>query len=309
MTAFSKKFYRSLIPLVKAVDIPRPADWAEIFGRQAPLELEIGFGNGEFMHRYSLENPGRNLVGVEVAWASIKRALRRLDTPPRQNVRLMMMRGEVALERCFAPQSLDVIRALFPVPWPDERREQKRLFQRSFLDLAATRLKDGGAFIIVTDSPDLAQWTLAQADGSALVFDFEERPAEMDTKYERKWQGGGRQIFYHLTGRKISTPQLAAPQEIEMQAFYCDSFNPDTYQPQNFVGDTIVKFKEFVYDRQKQQGLLRAMVMEGTLTQEFFIKISNIEGRWKVSPAIASQLFPTQGVAKALELAAAPTAP
>lgn len=304
MTAFSKKYYRSLEPLIKAVDHPRPLDWASIFGRSAPLELEIGFGNGEYLHRASLASPERDYVGVEVAWASLKRALRRLAAPPRSNVRVMLMKGETALERCFAPESLDVIRSLFPVPWPDERHERKRLFQRAFLDLAAGRLKSGGTFVLVTDSPELAEWTMGQAAGSALEFEFEERPAEMDTKYERKWQGGGRRNFYHLTGHKTASPATPAPLEIEMQAYYRDDFNPDDYHPQGCAGDIIVKFKEFMFDRDKSQGLLRAMVLEGPLNQEFFIRIILEKGRWKLSPAIASQLFPTAGVARALELAA-----
>jgi len=309
MTAFSKKYYRSLEPLIKAVDLPRPVDWPAIFGRAAPLELEIGFGNGEFTHRTSLASPERDYVGVEVAWASLKRALRRLADPPRANVRVMLMKAEVALERCFAPESLDVVRSLFPIPWPDERRENKRLFQRSFLDLAANRLKNDGTFILVTDSPILAEWTMGQAEGSALDFEFEERPAEMDTKYERKWQGGGRRNFFHLTGRKVASPARPVPQEIEMQAFYRDDFNPDTYDPQGCADDVIVKFKEFMFDRAKSQGLVRVMVLEGPLTQEFFIRIILENGRWKFSPAIASQLFPTQGVARALELAAADARP
>ncbi|MDR2945619.1 MAG: hypothetical protein LBV79_02585 [Candidatus Adiutrix sp.] len=304
MTAFSKKFYRSLEPLMKAVDHPRPLDLPVVFGRTAPMEFEIGFGNGEYLHRASLAAPERDFVGVEVAWASLKRALRRLSAPPRPNVRVMLMKAEVALERCFAPESLSVIRALFPVPWPDERRENKRLFQRAFLDLAASRLKSDGAFILVTDSPLLAEWTMGQAENSALRLDCEERPAEMDTKYERKWQGGGRLVFYHITGRKTLTPIVPPPQEIEMQAYYNDDFNPDTYNPQGCAGEIIVKFKEFMFDRSKNQGLTRVMVLEGPLTQEFFIRVILENGRWKFSPAIASQLFPTQGVARALELAA-----
>lgn len=307
MTAFSKKYYRSLEPLLKAADYPRPLNWPEIFGRERPLELEIGFGNGEYLHRLSLDEPDRDFVGVEIAWASLKRALRRLANPPRPNVRVMLMKAETALERCFAPSSLDVIRSLFPVPWPDERQEKRRLFQRDFLDLAASRLRSGGRFILVTDSPELADWTLEQARDSALLLTLEERPAEMDTKYERKWQGGGRRTFFHLAGQKSAAApaRLEGPLEIgEMQAYYRDHFDPDNYAPAGCAGDIVVKFKEFIYDRDKARGLLRAFVVEGPLTQDFFINIRREGERWKLSPAIASQLFPTQGVARALQLAA-----
>lgn len=304
MTAFSKKYYRSLEPLINPARLPRPIDWAALFGRLAPLELEIGFGNGEFMNRISLERPERDFVGVEVAWASAKRALRRLANPPRNNTRLLIMKGEAALARLFAPESLDVVRSLFPIPWPDERQEKRRLFQKKFLDLAASRLKKDGEFILVTDSPILAEWTMLQSENSALSLEMEERPAQTDTKYERKWQFGGRRVFYHLSGRKLFQPDLPAPQEYEMQAFYRDDFDPAHFQPEGSTGEIVVKFKEFIFDAEKEQGLLRTFVVEGPLTQDFFIRIRREGGRWKISPAISSELFPTQGVAKALELAA-----
>ncbi|MDR1045437.1 MAG: hypothetical protein LBP33_10025 [Candidatus Adiutrix sp.] len=307
--AFSKKYYRSLEPLIKPVDHPRPLDWAEIFGRRAPLELEIGFGNGEFLHSQSLARPERDYVGVEIAWASAKRALRRLAGPPRPNARVMIMKAESALARCFAPESLSVIRSLFPIPWPDERQEKRRLFQRAFLDLAASRLTPDGLFSLVTDSPELAGWTMEQAGSSALALTMEERPPEMNTKYERKWQGGGRRNFYHLQGRKTARPPISVPEEPPMQACYREDFDPRNYQPRGCADQVVVKFKEFVFDPLNKQGLLRSFVLEGPLTQEFFIRISFENGRWKFSPAIASQLFPTHGLARALELACAGAGP
>ena len=307
MTAFSKKYYRSLTPLIKPVDHPRPLDWEVIFGRRAPLELEIGFGNGEFLHRQSLAHPERDYVGVEIAWASAKRALRRLAAPPRDNVKVMIMKAEETLARCFAQESLSVIRSLFPIPWPDERQEKRRLFQRAFLDLAASRLQPDGQFILVTDSPELAEWTMGQARSSSLPMTLEERPAEMDTKYERKWQGGGQRDFYHLRGRKNAQPQINNPQEPPMQACYREQFDPHNYAPQGCADEAVIKFKEFVFDPRRNQGLLRTFVLEASLTQEFFIRITLEDGRWKFSPAIASQLFPTQGVARALMLASADT--
>ncbi|MDR3038421.1 MAG: hypothetical protein LBV21_03895 [Candidatus Adiutrix sp.] len=306
MAAFAKKYYRSLEPLVQPAAHPRPLNWAALFGRRAPLELEIGFGNGEYLHRESLRRPERDHVGVEVAWGSAKRALRRLAAPPRPNVKIILAKAQTALERFFAPESLAVCRALFPIPWPDERQAARRLSQRGFLDLAAARLAPDGLFLMVTDSPHLAEWTLAQAEGSALALTLAERPAELDTKYERKWRGGGRRVFYHLTGGKTRRPELPAPEETAMQAYYRDELDPGAYRPQGAATEgLVVRFKEFIYDSGRGEGLVRALVVEGHLTQDFFIRLRREpDGRWKISPAAPGQLFPTQGVARALELAA-----
>ncbi|KXS55816.1 MAG: hypothetical protein AMR96_06290 [Candidatus Adiutrix intracellularis] len=307
MLAFSRKYYRSLEPLLKPVDYPQPLPWAEIFGRQAPLELEIGFGNGEYLNRASLMIPDHNFVGLEVAWASLKRALRRLATPPsHNNVKVILTRAEVALERFFLPESLTVLRTLFPRPWPAERQAGRRIFERDFLNLVADRLESSGRFSLVTDSRKLADWVLAQAQGSALTLELAERPAELNTKYERKWQGGGQQQFYHLTGYKNERAGRLEPiKETKMQAFYRDYLDPTTFSPRGCVEAVVVRFREFIFDPHRAEGLLRVFVIEDHLTQDFFIRLrQEPEGRWKVSPAVPGQVFPTIGVARALELAA-----
>lgn len=297
-------YYRSLEPLVQPQAHARPLDWPGLFGRRAPLELEIGFGNGEYLHRNSLAHPERDFVGVEVAWASAKRALRRLANPPRPNVRLILDKAQVALARFFAPKSLAVCRLLFPPPWP--RQAAQRLCQREFLDLAANRLAPEGLFLLVTDSRDLADWVLAQARNSALGLSLTERPPEWDTKYERKWREGGRRSFYHLAGGKAAHPALAEPEEIAVRAFYRTELDPAAFHPQGLAGeDLVVGFKEFIYDPGRAEGLLRTLVVEGHLTQDFYIRLRREpDGRWKVSPAAPARLFPTRGLVRALELAA-----
>jgi len=300
------QYYRSLAPLVQPESHPRPLDWPLIFGRRAPLELEIGFGNGEYLHHSSLARPERDFVGLEVAWASAKRALRRLAAPPRPNVRLILEKAQVALARFFAPESLAVCRLLFPLPWPNPKQAGLRLCQREFLDLVADRLTPDGLFLLVTDCRDLADWVLDQAGDSALRLGLDERPPEWDTKYERKWQGAGRSSFYRLAGGKTRHPALTAPEEIDVRAFYRSQLDPADYRPQGVATqDLVVRFKEFLYDSGRAEGLLRALVIEGHLTQDFYIRIHREpDGRWKISPAAPARLLPTRGLVRALELAA-----
>ena len=300
------KYYRSLEPLVQPESYARPLDWPSIFGRRAPLELEIGFGNGEYLHRHSLARPERDFVGVEVAWASAKRALRRLASPPRSNVKLILEKAQIALARFFAPESLAVCRLLFPLPWPNPRQAGLRLCQREFLDLAADRLAPDGLFCLVTDSRDLADWVLEQARNSALSLSLTERPPEWDTKYERKWHEAGRCSFYCLAGGKTAHPALSAPEEINVRAIYRSELDPANFHPQGVASeDLVIRFKEFIYDSVRAEGLLRTLVLEGHLTQDFYIRLRREpDGRWKISPAAPARLFPTRGLARALELAA-----
>jgi tRNA (guanine-N7-)-methyltransferase len=279
--------------------------WAGLFGHRAPLELEIGFGNGEYLARTSEAAPERDFVGLEIAWNSLKRALRRLASPPRDNVRLLHLPAFPALERFFGPRSLSAARCLFPVPWPNEKQAHKRLFSRAFLDLLANRLDDGGSFSVVTDHEGLAHWALGQSKGSGLPLSLAMGHELMDTKYERKWLSGGQDTFYHLTGRKAGHAEIREPGFGDMQPRLSYSIVPSEYHPQGRSLEPTVVFGDFVYDDRKKQGLLATKVVEDQFIQEFYIRISQQpDGGHKLAPAQPSQVFPTLGVATALALAA-----
>jgi tRNA (guanine-N7-)-methyltransferase len=269
------------------------------------LELEIGFGNGEYLHRSSLAFPEKDFIGLEIAWASIKRALRRLGQPPRDNVRLMRLPAAQALKWFLAPESLSAIRALFPVPWPKERHLKKRLFSRDFLDLAASRLSPSGIFHMVTDEPSLAEWTLSESGQSALSLELTQKEASLDTKYERKWLSGGQEGFYHLVGQKRAHPPILSPGPVSMQPRFSESLDPKSYAPLGRNGHTTVIFGDFLYDSLKEEGLLETKVVEDGLIQEFHLRVKRLpDGPWKIFPALCSQIFPTEGVQLAMDLAA-----
>jgi tRNA (guanine-N7-)-methyltransferase len=284
--------------------LARAGGWQGIFGRQAETELEIGFGNGEYLARSSESNPDRDFIGLEIAWNSLKRALRRLAQPPRANARLLHLPAWPALERFFEPRSLSVIRALFPVPWPNENHAHKRLFSKAFLDLAANRLRGDGALIIVTDHEGLANWTLEQARNSSIELWLTRGGVSLDTKYERKWLSGGQDTFFRLTGRKIDHVELDCHGYVDMQPHFSYSITPTDYHPKGQSADPTIVFGDFIYDSQKKQGLLATKVVESQFLQEFFIRISQQpDGGFKLAPAIFGQVYPTFGVARALELA------
>ncbi|MDR1312197.1 MAG: hypothetical protein LBQ12_00515 [Deltaproteobacteria bacterium] len=303
----SRKYYRSLQPLLPAATLNAKPSWEAVFGREAPMDLEIGFGNGEFLSRLSLAEPGRDFVGLEISWPSVKRALRRLGNPPRPNARLICLPAGPALSLYFPPKSLSVARALFPVPWPKEKHAKKRLFSRSFMDLLANRLKAGGRFSMVTDDPVLACWTLGESQASALPLSLEERGGALDTKYGRKWENLGARTFYYLEGEKARHPEVPDRGIADMQPTFMETLDPKSYAPRGQSGETAVVFREFVWDEGKRQGLLSTKVVEGDFIQEFFIRLrQDGDGRFRLYPALAHQVFPTEGVRTALELAAAP---
>ena len=269
------------------------------------MELEIGFGNGESLQRASLAFPERDFIGVELAWNSLKRAMRRLASPPRENVRLLWMPAEAALELLFAPESLSFATCLFPVPWPNEKQAGKRLATRRFLNLLANRLAPGGVFRMVTDHEGLAAWTMEQSKDSAMRLALETSPAIMDTKYERKWLLGGQNLFYHLNGTKRAHPEARVSELSQMPPRFSALSNPRDYRPEGRTGAPSIIFGELIYDELKGEGLLQTKVVEDHFVQEFHIRLKNLgDGRFKLAPALPGQVLPTAGVGLALDLAA-----
>jgi tRNA (guanine-N7-)-methyltransferase len=246
-------------------------------------------------------------VGLEVAWNSLKRALRRLHDPPRNNVRLLHLPAWPALRRLFEPKSLSAVRVFFPVPWPNKRQENKRIFTKAFFDILANRLTASGIFHLVTDYRDLALWVMEQSGGSPVTLTWEERKAGLNTKYERKWLSRGQETFYHLSGRVNSHPDQGGdrPGLSDMKPRYSELIDPVNYRPPHLTGDPTVIFGDFLYDNLRGKGLLQTKVVEDHFIQEFHILVSRQpDGRFKLSPALAGQVFPTMGVDLALTLAA-----
>jgi len=294
--------YLSLAPLLLWQRIERPVDWAQQFGRQAPLVVEIGFGNGEFLVREAQAHPEHNFVGIEQEWASVQRGLRRLAQANVPNVRLLLVDARIALERLFMPQTVQSVYALFPCPWPKERHSKHRLFAQAFLTLLNSRLVPDGEVQMVTDHEPYLHWVLAQVPETGLVAEWTTIAPRFSTKYERKWCETGQQEFYDLRLRK--TTHVARPliEDATLQTHRIEYFDPAHFQLGTRHGAMTVTCKEFLYDPQRQKGMVWVFVAEEGLTQDFWIEIVRRGADWAIRPARGCGMVPTVGVQCALDL-------
>ncbi len=299
-----KARYLSLTPLICWQHVPRPAPWADQFGREAPLEVEIGFGNGEFLVRQAQTCPDRNVVGIELEWGSVQRALRKIAQAQVANVRLLQVDARIALEQLFVPQSLQRVYALFPCPWPKDRHIKHRLFSSTFLILLNSRLLPEGEVQLVTDHKAYAEWVFNQVPGTGFEVRCESIPPQFRTKYERKWHSQGQQQFYHLQLAKHQEQRMPLQEDVALQTYRVDHFDPDHFQPTNERGAITVEFKDFLYDPARQRAMVRIFAGEEGLTQDFWIEIAHGKaGAWHIRPARGCSLVPTVSVQRALDLA------
>lgn len=126
-------------------------DFATLFGRDAPLVVEIGFGNGEQLLHASSAEPDANFIGIEVHTPGVGRLMNGLAAQGLRNTRVYADDAVNVLRDEIAPNSLAEVRIYFPDPWPKARHNKRRLIQPDLVDLIASRLQNGGILHLATD--------------------------------------------------------------------------------------------------------------------------------------------------------------
>jgi tRNA (guanine-N7-)-methyltransferase len=168
-------------------------DTPALFGRSAPLVLEIGPGMGAATVLAAAADPDRDVLAVEVHLAGVAALLLGVERAGLTNVRVGFGDALHLLRTGLAAEQLDELRAYFPDPWPKARHHKRRLLGQSHAPLLVSRLRVGGILHAATDwAPYAAQIraVLGAVDGlEALDEDRAGRPV---TAFERKALAAGR---------------------------------------------------------------------------------------------------------------------
>ena len=171
---------------------------AGLFGRAAPLVLEVGFGDGRFLSHLGQTHPEWNLLGAEISLGSVWRAYRRIKRDGVDNVRLYKGNAGFIVRDVIAPGALERIYVNFPDPWPRKKQWKNRLLQPEFFRILHSRLAPGGRLELTTDHPGYFEYALEAAARSGCFTAEEGTPPEaaLETKYARKWLDQGKPIFH-----------------------------------------------------------------------------------------------------------------
>lgn len=166
-------------------------DPRQVFGRAAPLVLEIGSGMGETTAAIAAANPAVDFIAVEVHGPGVGSLLRRIASAGIDNLRVVRHDAVEVLEHMIADASLAGMHLFFPDPWPKKRHHKRRLVQPAFAALAARKLAPGGYLHAATDWQDYAEQMLAVLSAEPLLENtasgFAERPALRPlTKFEAR---------------------------------------------------------------------------------------------------------------------------
>jgi tRNA (guanine-N7-)-methyltransferase len=185
-----------------------PIDFAAVFGRRAPVVLDIGAARARYFLNVAPHVPQADFVGIEIAKKRVEAALAKLAAAGLSNCRMIRGHALDVLRDAIAPASVAAATILFPDPWPKKRHAKRRIFaQAGTAALLARAVAPGGLVHVKTDSASYFEAIAAAllADGRfAASPDLEvvlpglarfslDRPEE--TKYEAEFKEEGRAIY------------------------------------------------------------------------------------------------------------------
>ena len=175
-----------------------PFRWREIFGRSAPVNVEIGSGKGKFLLELAAAQPECDFLAVERAGKYHKLCCDRAARQGISNVRLVRTTAEDLLFRLLVAESVERLFVLFPDPWPKKRHHKRRLIKADVVEAMHTALIPGGRLLVKTDHEGYAEAIseVLQAAAGFSVLDPEEAYKGLPmTGFEKKYLHQGRPIY------------------------------------------------------------------------------------------------------------------
>jgi tRNA (guanine-N7-)-methyltransferase len=151
------------------IDSGGALDIGAIFGRSAPLSLEIGFGAGEVIGHLAETHSDRDYLGIEVHRSGVGRLLLRAAQGGLRNLRVICDDAVDVLGERIADGTFDEVLIFFPDPWHKKRHHKRRLIDAPFAALLAAKLRTGGTLRLATDWQDYAQQMLAVCNATASL--------------------------------------------------------------------------------------------------------------------------------------------
>ena len=178
-------------------------DLLAVFGRAAPLHVDLGCGDGSFLCELAQRSPEKNFLGIDKLVGRVAKTCRKASIL--DNVRVLNVEIAYAVRYLLPTESVQKFYLLFPDPWPKRRHHRRRLFTEDFLHSIHRSLVTGGLLHIATDQLDYFQQIqrVAAGDSRFQRIDIEDEGPLPTTKFERRFRDQGLPI-YRLSLRKVS---------------------------------------------------------------------------------------------------------
>jgi len=188
---------------LKAEDLTGKIEFTSLFGRFAPVHIEIGSGKGTFLVSQAKAHSQVNFLGIEWANKYYRYSIDRIGRWELKNVRIIRADAAFFLADFVPDGSIECFHIYFPDPWPKKRHHKRRFLNRDNLQNLLRCLSCGGSIRIATDHCEyFRQIELVLSDQSERIkkIDFlhnagAERGEWVGTNFERKYLSLKKQIY------------------------------------------------------------------------------------------------------------------
>ena len=193
----------------------RNLGWTKIFGLAAGtrprLNIDIGFGGGEFLTETARLDPAGAYLGIEHSFKRVLKVARRLARSEIRNIRLIGIEAEWVIAEALEDETVETAWINFPDPWPRRNHQRRRVVTPRLIRTLSGRLIAGGCLHVATDDVGYAGAIASVlADESLLEnvyapdFHRSQRPGTVPTLFQREWTAQGRISFFFQYRRRAT---------------------------------------------------------------------------------------------------------
>ena len=204
----SKEFIEAS-PFVIQIPENYKGKWCDFFQNNNPIHIEIGMGNGQFIHQLAEQNPNINYIGIEMYSSVLYRALEKRADADLHNLYFLRFDAKY-LNSIFAEKEVSRIYLNFSDPWPKDRHAKRRLTSPNFLSMYNTILTNEGIIQFKTDNRDLFDFSVESVEQSSLwhideiTYDLHNSQfvsGNIMTEYESRFVAEGKPICRFVISR------------------------------------------------------------------------------------------------------------
>jgi len=166
-----------------------------LFGRDAPLELELGAGRGDFISDRAAAMPDRDFLAIELAASVAQLMAVRAGRRGLTNLRVLRMDARPLVNLMLAPHSLSACHIYFPDPWPKERHVKHRLFTSHLVQGLIRVLRRDAPLYVATDVRDYAAAIFPMIEAAGFARSDTPVPGATATGFARKFIAKGLPVY------------------------------------------------------------------------------------------------------------------
>lgn len=174
----------------------------QVFGRQAPLVVEVGFGMGDSLLEMCKNEPEKNFIGIEVHPPGVGRLINNAYKEKITNLKVYMADANDVLTECIPNLSVDRLQVFFPDPWHKKKHNKRRIIQPTFITTTLTKIKSNGCYHFATDWQEYAEHMIEVLNQEPKIVntasdgDYCPRPDHRPiTKFERRGERLGHGVW------------------------------------------------------------------------------------------------------------------